>query len=85
MKARNCAWVRIEPPEREKAVWARGGVYSTQCPKSVITTRSLYLLDQFRWWKEAGGGGVWHMDAKVADGVMLLERAWQMEIERGEQ
>jgi len=60
-------------------------VYSIHCPKSVITPQSLYLLDQFRYWKEGGGGGLWHMQAKTADAVMMLERAWQMEIQRGEQ
>jgi len=53
------------------------------CPKSVITAQSLHFLEQFRSWKE-GGGGLWHMDAKDADAVMVLEQAWQMEKQRGE-
>ena len=84
MKARNCAWSEMERPARPRAVWARGGVYSTNCPKSVITGQSLYYLEQFRYWKECGGGGLWHMDAKAADAVMLLEQAWQLEKQRGE-
>jgi len=41
-------------------------------------------LDQFRWWKESGGGSLWDIDAKAADALMTLERAWQMEKQRGE-
>jgi hypothetical protein len=41
-------------------------------------------LEQFRWWKEGGGGGIWHFDAKAADALIELERAWQMEIRRGQ-
>jgi hypothetical protein len=59
-------------------------VYSTHCPKSVITAQSLSFLDQFRWWKESGGGSLWQIDAKTADALMMLERAWQMEKQRGE-
>jgi hypothetical protein len=68
---------------RPRLVWARGGAHSVHCPKSVITAQSLHFLEQFRWWKE-GGGGLWEMDAKAADAVMVLEQAWQMEKQRGE-
>jgi hypothetical protein len=60
-------------------------VYSAHCPKSVITAQSLHFLDQFQWWKQGGGGGLWQMEAKAADAVIVLERAWQMEKQRGEQ
>jgi hypothetical protein len=59
-------------------------VFSAYCPKSVITAQSVYFLEQFRWWKECGGGGLWDMEAKAADAVMVLERAWQMEKQRVE-
>lgn len=58
-------------------------MYSVSCPKSIITSQSMYFLEQFRWWKQCGGG-LWHIDAKVADAVMALEQAWQMEKQRGE-
>ena len=65
-------------------MWARNGVFSSRCPKSVITAETLYFLEQFTCWKECGGGGLWHMEAKAADAVMALEEAWQMEKRRGE-
>jgi hypothetical protein len=84
VKARNCAWVQIDQFAKAKAVWTRGGVYSTHCPKSVITAQSLYYLDQFRWWKQCGGGALWDLPAKDADAVILLEQAWETEKQRGE-
>lgn len=59
----------------------RKGVFSVRCPKSVITAESLHFLEQFRWWKQCGGGAgaIWNMDAKSADALMVLEHAWEME------
>lgn len=57
----------------------RRGVFSARCPKSIITAQSLYFLEQFRWWKQCGGGVVWEMDAKSADALVTLETAWQLE------
>ena len=83
MKIRNCAWVEGKQGSDRRAVWARGGVFSAHCPKSVVTAQSMYWLEVFRWWKQCGGGGLWQMDAKAADAVMVLEQAWRMENERG--
>lgn len=84
MKARHCAWVSEERVASTKAVWARGEVFSVQCPKSVITAQSLHFLEQFRLWKEFGRGSLWSMEAKSAEAIFVLERAWRMENERGE-
>ena len=84
MKARACAWAGYSPAPGARAVWARGQVSAVQCPKSVITAESLGFLEEFRLWKEAGGGFVQSMNAKSADAILLLEREWQKEGERGE-
>ena len=55
-----------------------------QCPKSVITSESLYFLEVFRYWKEAGGGGLFEMEAKAAEAILILEKAWQLERENAE-
>lgn len=65
-------------------MWTRRGVFAVQCPKSVITGESLHFLEQFRFWKETGGGSLMEMEAKDADAVLLLERAWQEERENAE-
>ncbi len=72
-------------PANGKAVWARRDVFSSQCPKSVITERSLYFLEQFWTWKQFGGGTPWGLEAKTADAVLVLEKAWQMERQHGQQ
>jgi hypothetical protein len=59
-------------------------VLSSQCPKSVITSESLYYLEQFRYWKEVRSGDLYSMDAKTADAVLVLEQAWKLENQRGE-
>jgi hypothetical protein len=59
-------------------------VSSLHCPKSVITAQSLYFLEQFSIWKEFDGKNLWSMESKVAEALMLLEQAWQMEKQNGE-
>jgi len=82
-KARNCAWVNTEPPEKARTVWSRAGVFSVQCPKSIVTAQSLQFLEQFGFWKQFGGYDIWSIEAKSADALALLEQAWQEENQRG--
>ena len=84
MKARQCAWVNIENPASSRAVWARADVFSTQCPKSVITAASLSYLEQYAAWKQLGGCDPGVLDAKAADAIVLLEQAWKRETMNGE-
>lgn len=55
-----------------------------QCPKSVISARSLHCLEQFRYWKQSGQGSLLSMDVKTAEAILVLEQVWRMENERGE-
>ena len=57
---------------------------TVQCPKSLITAQSLSMLEQFRIWKEFGGGTPWSLDARTAEAILVLEQALQVEIENGE-
>jgi len=41
-------------------------------------------VDEFWAWKNFGGGVPWSMEAKIADGILLLEEAWGLE-QRNEQ
>jgi hypothetical protein len=78
VKLRNCAWQRKDST-RQRTIWARAGVVSSCCPKSVITAQSQYFLEQFRYWKELGGGTPWTLEAKSADAIAILDQAYQME------
>jgi hypothetical protein len=42
-------------------------------------------LDEFSMWKALGGGIPWSMHAKSADALLVLERAWLMEVQREQQ
>lgn len=81
---RNCAWLKYSGDDRGRVVWARRGLMTLQCPKSLITPQSLSLLEQFRIWQEFGGGAAWSLEAKVAEAILVLEQALKMEIEHGE-
>jgi hypothetical protein len=60
-------------------------VVSFHCPKSIITAQSLYLLEQFRIWKEFGAGAPWALEAKAADAILVLEEAWRRENNHGKE
>lgn len=62
-------------------IWARGGLSSTNCPKSLITARSLAWIEEFLTWKAFGGGVLWSMPAKTAEALLVLEQAWRKERE----
>jgi hypothetical protein len=81
---RNCAWSDVTTQENKRPVWGRNGVFSSSCPKSIITAESLYFLEQFRWWKQFGIGDIRSLPAKTADALIVLEEAWQMEKQRGQ-
>ena len=65
-------------------MWARNGIVSHDCPKSVITAQSLYFLEQFRYWKQLGGMNANAIEAKTAEAIAVLEEAWRVENQRGE-
>ncbi len=65
-------------------MWARSGVISLHCPKSVITAQSLYLIEQFRFWKQLGGANPESMSAKTAEAIAALDEAWGVENQHGE-
>ena len=80
---RNCAWLNGAEEESRRAVWARSGVISCHCPKSVITPQSMSWLEQFRIWKAFGGGTPWEREAKAAEAFLVLEKALEAETEHG--
>ena len=73
VKIRNCAWESNERQPAAKAVWARGRIVTTHCPKSLITAQSIEWIEIHRWWKLLGNGFVLPLDAKTVDAIELLE------------
>jgi hypothetical protein len=68
----------------KRAVWARGCVFTTQCPKSLITAQSLGFLDEYNAWKQFGWLDASQISAKSADALIVLESAEQKETQSGE-
>jgi hypothetical protein len=58
-------------------VWARGRVAAEECPKSLVTPRSLEWIEKFFSWKFAGGSAFEDMPARDADAFLILEREWR--------
>ena len=73
MTIRNCAWECKGEPRAKKAIWARGSIVTTQCPKSLITAQSRQLLEIHRLWKVLRNGCMLPLDAKTMDALELLE------------
>lgn len=84
MKSRKCAWLPAETPLDERIVWVRGNVFSNRCPKSLITAESLRYLDIFTARAQLGGTNIESLEAKTADALLTLQRAWQEENQDGE-
>lgn len=66
-------------------MWARAGVATKQCPKSLITAESLAYLHLFQIWKTLGAGWDWNqMDARTVEAMLVLEAEFRKEMHRGE-
>ena len=50
---------------------------SEECPKSLVTARSVEWLEKFFAWKFAGGGALDELEAREADAFLTLEREWR--------
>ena len=83
-EARNCAWLP-EPVSSNRVIWTRNGVFTHQCPKSIISSQSLMFIEHFRYWKRFGGGAPWQMDSKTAEALLLLDQLFKAEEHYGEQ
>jgi len=71
------------PNKPKRPVWARKGVVSMACPKSIITAYSLDMLERFSYWKASGGGSLLQEKAKTADALLFLNEQWIEEQKNG--
>jgi hypothetical protein len=78
---RYCRFDSHEPPADGRAIWARRGVSTQQCPKSIITSESLRFIEEFQIWKRFGCPDIWSMPARTVEAISILEDHWQKEIE----
>lgn len=55
-------------------VWARAGVATKRCPKTVVTGESVALVEGFVAWKRLGGMNLERMEARQVHAFLILER-----------
>jgi hypothetical protein len=70
---RRCGFLTEEQRGPRRAVWARGGVATEECPTSLVTAESLELLEKYFVWKLSGNVGLLEMRAREADGFLALD------------
>ncbi|MBM3725500.1 MAG: hypothetical protein FJW40_08760 [Acidobacteria bacterium] len=69
--------VRDERPR--PPVWVRRRVSSDECPKSLITGRSMAWMELFWFWKTFGGVDLMSLAARDVDALIVLETEWRKE------
>ena len=74
---RRCGFLPEDRRGERRLVWARGRTAAEECPKSLVTPRSLQWVEMFLTWKFSGGGELWDWAARDADAFLVLEREWR--------
>lgn len=77
---RNCGWLPAREQSLRRPVWARGDVFTTECPKSYVSEQSRRWIDMFVASKRFGGFDALQMDARCADAFVVLEAELQKEL-----
>lgn len=75
MKSRNCAWLPSSSTTPSKPVWARNGLVTYHCPKSLITAESLSFIESYEVLKRIGWSNLLDLDARTAEAALILENA----------
>ena len=69
---------------RAPVVWARRNIAVTSCPKSLITSESEALVEEFLVRRKLGGFDLSGLDAKQVEAFLILEQALSAERSDGE-
>ncbi|MDX1980372.1 MAG: hypothetical protein SFV51_08890 [Bryobacteraceae bacterium] len=80
---RRCGWIRQDPAGPERAVWARGGMVLTSCPKSYISGNSEAWIEEHRTRSLLGGAPIEQLEARTVHALMLLEAESRKEESNG--
>jgi hypothetical protein len=76
---RNCSWLGLNC-ESQKPVWGRRDVYTTACPKSVISSDSDQWVQLFYTVKTLRPKlDLWGLDARTVDALIILEAEFRKE------
>jgi len=83
-KSRRCGFLPEDQRGARRPVWVRGRRVSEECPKSLITTDSVTLLEKFFVWTFSGRRGGDELTAREADAFVLLDAEYRAEVAGGE-
>lgn len=81
--ARRCGWLPAPAEPKPRAVWARGGVSTTSCPKSYVTAQSLAWLDEYCAYRTLGRPDAGGLTAREVEAFLVLDNEWA-EVIRGQ-
>jgi len=80
---RRCGWTPAAAQTPSRPVWARGRVWTDQCPKTVITAQSLELIERYSLWRRLGAAYPEPLSAKELEAFLALEREIEAEASHG--
>lgn len=78
-KKRRCGFLPSEERGDARIVWGSHGAQTEECPKSLITGKSLAFIEEFLAGRRLGMQNGLGMDARKADAFLIL----QEEMDRG--
>jgi hypothetical protein len=81
---RRCAWLALPDDAKAPVVWARKNIAVTSCPRSLITTESEALVEEFLVRRRLGGTVFKELGARQIEAFLILEQALAAEGSDGE-
>jgi hypothetical protein len=80
---RQCGWLRHAAGSAERVVWARKGVSTSSCPKSLVTAQSLAWVEEFMVRRRLRQMWPMELGAREAEAFLMLETEWEAEVQNG--
>jgi hypothetical protein len=80
---RRCGWVPAALETPVHVVWARGEVFTDECPKSSITAQSLTWIEECFIWKQLGLDLRPDLNIRTAEAFLVLEEQLTLEKQGG--
>ena len=76
--------VRPLPKESERPVWVRGDIFTTRCPRSLVSGESTGWLDLYAANQCAGVRlDPMGLDARAVEALLVIEAEHRKEMKRG--
>lgn len=70
---RRCGWLGFNVESIPQPIWTRREIFTTCCPKPLITPQSIAWIEAYVVFKRLGGGLALSTPAKDVDAFLILE------------